>query len=54
MYIGKSVLVKHNGIVQKGTVETIFPEDLDVRLENGELVRRKFWEIRKIEVKNEE
>jgi hypothetical protein len=54
MYIGKSVLVKHNGIVQEGKVEIIYDEDLGIRLENGELIRRKFWEIRSIEVKNEE
>jgi len=54
MYIGKSVLVKHKGIVQEGKVETIFEEDLDIKLLDGTLIRRKFWEIRKIEIKNEE
>jgi len=54
MYIGKSVLVKHNGIVQEGKVEIIYDEDLDIRLENGELIRRKYWEIRKVKVKDEE
>jgi len=54
MYIGKSVLLKHNGIVQEGKVENIYPEDLDIRLLEGTLIRRKFWEIRKIEVKDEE
>ncbi len=48
MYIGKTVLIKHNGTVQEGIVEEIFPEDLDIRLENGELIRRKFWEVRVI------
>lgn len=52
MYIGKSVLAKHNGVVQEGKVIEIFPEDLKIELENKEVIMRKFWEIGK--VKNEE
>lgn len=51
MNIGQPILVKHNGIVQEGIIEVIYSEDLDIRLENGELIRRKFWEVRKIENK---
>lgn len=53
MYIGKLILVKHDGVIQEGKVENIYPEDLDIRLENGDLIRRKFWEIRKIDIKND-
>jgi hypothetical protein len=53
MYIGKSVLAKHNGIVKEFKVTKIMPEDLE--LNDGEItIIRKFWEIRKIENKNEE
>jgi len=48
MNIGKKLLVKHDGKVQEGNVEKIYDEDLDIRLDNGELIRRKFWEIRSI------
>lgn len=53
MHIGQSVLCKHNEIVQEGKVQKIYFEDLDIKLENGETIRRKFWEIRKIEIKND-
>lgn len=52
MYIGKRLLVRHNGIVQEGNVEKIFMNDLDIKLDNGDLIRRKFWEVRSIQ--NEE
>ncbi len=48
MHEGMSVLVKDNGEVKEGKVEVIYDEDLDIRLLDGTLVRRKFWEIRKI------
>jgi len=46
MYLGKRLILKHNGKLQEGSVENIFPEDLDIRLDSGELVRKKFWEVR--------
>lgn len=46
MNIGKPVLVKHNEVVVEGIVQKIFSEDLEIRLDNGELIRRKYWEIR--------
>jgi hypothetical protein len=52
MHIGKRLLIKHNNIVQEGKVEKIFSEDLEIRLDNNEIIIRKFWEVRKI--KNEE
>jgi len=51
MYIGKRLLVKHEEQILEGIVEQIFPEDLDIRLSNGELIRRKFWEVRIIDEK---
>jgi len=49
MYIGKLLLVKHEGKILKGIVIQIFQEDLDIKLENNEIIRRKFWEVRQIE-----
>lgn len=54
MHIGKPVLIKHNGEIVEGKVEVIYKEDLDIRLPDGTLITRKFWEIRKVEPKNEE
>jgi hypothetical protein len=51
MYLGQRLLVKHNGTVQEGNIEHIYFEDVDVRLLSGELLRRKFWEVRKIDGK---
>jgi len=52
MYLGCPVLVKNNNQVCEGNVIEIYSEDLDIRLLDGTIVRKKFWEIRK--VKNEE
>ena len=46
MYIGKWLLVKHNGQIKKGSVINIYSEDIDIKLENNDIVRRKFWEVR--------
>lgn len=54
MYIGKSVLVKHEGKVQEGIVEVVYDEDLDIRLLDGTLIKKKWWEIRRVETKHEE
>jgi len=51
MHIGKWLLVKHEGKIQKGIVKIIYPEDLDIELEDGTIIRRKFWEVRKIDEK---
>jgi len=53
MHIGKRLIIKHNGIIQEGNVENIYPEDLDIRLDNGELIRRKYWEVRAKSYENE-
>jgi hypothetical protein len=49
MHIGQTLLVKHEEKIQEGVVEKIGSEDLAIRLSNGELISRKFWEVRKIE-----
>lgn len=51
MYIGKWLLVRYENKVQKGTVIQIYKEDLDVKLENGDIIRKKFWEVGKIDEK---
>jgi hypothetical protein len=46
MHIGKWLLVRHEGKVLKGIVTMIFQEDLDIRLDDNTIIRRKFWEVR--------
>ena len=48
MFIGMSVLVRENGEVKEGKVEVIYDEELDIRLLDETLVRRKWWEIKKL------
>jgi len=48
LFIKQLVYVKHEGKVQIGTVEIIWDEKLEIKLENGETIHRKFWEIRKV------
>ena len=45
MNLGQSVLCRHNGEVHNGRVIRIFPEELEIELTTGEVIRRKFWEI---------
>ena len=47
MKIGQSVIVKHEGKVQEGTVVQMYEEEIRVRLEDGNEVIRKYWEVRK-------
>jgi len=54
MYIGLRLLIKHESKVQEGSVIIIYDEDLDIRLDTGEVIKRKFWETRKIDEKKEE
>lgn len=51
MYLGQQLLCKHKGTVQKGNIEQIYFEEIDIRLLSGELIRKKFWEVRKIDEK---
>jgi len=53
MYIGKYLLTKHENKIVKGIVVKIFEEDLDIRLDNDIIIRRKFWEVRKLDEKEE-
>ena len=54
MYIGQELLLKHQGALQKGRIKEIYPEELEIILDTGELVKKKYWEVRKITNKNEE
>jgi len=54
MHIGKWLLDKHEGQIKKGIVTQIFPEDLDIRLEDNTIIRRKFWEVRNAPYDNKE
>lgn len=53
MHIGKWLLVKHEGNILRGIVVQFFPEDLDIRLDNGIIIRRKYWEVRDAPYDNE-
>ena len=48
MVIGQEILVKHDNVVKKGRVKEIYFEELDVELDTGEIIRRKFWEVQKV------
>ena len=48
MFIGESVYIKHEGKVRIGTVEIIWDEELEIKLDTGEIITRKFWEIKKV------
>jgi len=52
MQIGKRLLVRHEGKVLEGIVIKIFPEELEIKLDDHTIIQRKFWEVRSI--KNEE
>ena len=47
MNIGQKVYLRTNGELKVGIVEEIKSEDLMIRLDTGELIERKFWEINK-------
>lgn len=48
MHIGKRILVKYEGKVREGNVENFSLEDLNIILDTGEKIKRKFWEIGQI------
>ena len=54
MHIGKRLIIKHEGKVQEGNVIKIYDEDLDIKLDDGTTIQRKFWEVRIIDEKKEE
>ena len=45
MYLGKRIIIKHEGKIQEGSIHKIFEEDLEIMLDGGIIVTRKFWEI---------
>ena len=51
MYIGQKVLLKHEDKLQEGIIEKVLFEDLEIKLLGGELIQKKFWEVRKINEK---
>jgi hypothetical protein len=53
MYLGKRVIVKHQNKLQEGSVEQIFDEDLHIKLDNNEIITRKYWEVGKIKDEKE-
>ena len=54
MQLGCRVLIKHNEKVVEGNVEKILQEDLHIKLEDGTIVMRKYWQIRKIKNEKDE
>ena len=54
MHIGKWLLIKHEQKILKGIVIKIFEEDLEIKLEDETIVRRKFWEVRNAPFSKEE
>lgn len=48
MTVNQRVYLRVDGELKTGKVEVIKFEDLKIRLDSGELVERKFWEIAKV------
>lgn len=48
MNLGERILAKVNGQIRECIVIKTGYEDLDLFVESGITIRRKFWEIRKI------
>lgn len=53
MQIGKWLLTKHNGVVVKGIVIEFFSEDINIKLDDGTIIQRKYWEVRSAPYDNE-
>jgi hypothetical protein len=51
MYITQFVLIKYETKIVKGIIIGIFQDDLEIKLEDESIVKRKFWEVRKINEK---
>lgn len=51
MQIGVHLLVKHDGKVQEGIVVKLFEETIEIKLLIGDIIIRKYWEVRSL--KNE-
>jgi hypothetical protein len=47
MRIGQILLAKHEGNLVQGIVIEIYAEEIDIKLDNEIIIRRKFWEVRK-------
>lgn len=47
MQIGNRVLLRHNKELKEGIVIEIESESLHIKLDNEEIVIRKYWEVAK-------
>lgn len=54
MYIGQTVIIRHNNNLLEAQIIEIFPEDLSLQLQNGDIITRKMWEIHRIDLENED
>jgi hypothetical protein len=52
MQIDKWLLIKHENEIKKGIVVKILGDDLEIKLEDGIIIRRKFWEVRNVPFDN--
>ena len=48
MHIGKRLLIRYEGKVQEGSVIDISQDDLNIRLDDGTIISKKFWEVRSL------
>jgi len=53
MYLSQTVLIKYNEKIVEGKVVKIYDEELDIKLDDGEIVRKKYWEIRSVPIEKE-
>ena len=54
MFIGQTVIIRNKGNLVEGIITEIFPEEVSLHLQSGESVNRKVWEIRRIDIQNED
>ena len=54
MFIGQSVLVKHEGIVQEAIVVSMKMDTLKVKLPNGTILERIYSEVQKLRKEGDE
>ena len=48
MHIGQRIITKHEEKVQEGIIIDTYKEDLKIKLDSGDEVFRKYWEVNKI------
>lgn len=48
MDIGQMLLFRLNKVLRKGIVTKVTSDDIEIKMNDGNSVRRKYWEVQKI------